>query len=203
MSDYAVVIGASAGGVQTLRNLAQNPDPALPVAYFVVLHLAPGHPSYLPEVLGRSGKLRALHPADGSAAKNGVIYIAPPDKHMIVTDGKIELSAGPKENHHRPSINVLFRSAALAYGPKAIGIVLSGFLDDGTDGLWFIKKRGGIAIVQRDALHPSMVENAIKHVKVDYNIPLQDIPGVLARLLTREKERPAMRTQSGTKSMQH
>jgi two-component system chemotaxis response regulator CheB len=178
-----IVIGASAGGVEALRQLVGGLRPNFPAAILVVLHVPTWSVSRLPEILTRSGPLPASHPQDGSPVLNGNIYVAPPDQHLLVSEDRIKLSAGPKENRHRPAVNALFRSAAFAYGPRVIGVVLTGALDDGASGLWEIKQHGGKAIVQEpsDALFPDMPKNALENVPVDYVVPLADIPALLMR----------------------
>src|SRR5215470_6686177 len=149
-----IVIGCSVGGVEALQRLVSPLPQDFPAAFFVVLHLAPESTSVLPHILERSGRLPAIHPRDGEPVRKGRIYVAPPDKHLLIEDGKVRVVRGPKENRHRPAIDPLFRSAARWYGPRVIGVVLTGSLDDGTAGLLSIKKRGGIAIVQdpKDAI---------------------------------------------------
>ena len=164
-----VVIGTSAGGVEALAELAELLPPDLPAAVLVVLHMpAYGH-SVLPEILSRRGPLPAKHAVNGEPLLTGRIYVAPPDHHLLVQDGKISLTRGPAENNHRPAIDALFRSAARAYGPRTVGIVLTGTLDDGTAGLQSIKSRGGLALVQdpKEAMFPGMPTSAIENVAVD------------------------------------
>jgi two-component system chemotaxis response regulator CheB len=179
-----VVIGSSAGGVNALRELAGFLDSQLNASVLVVQHVSPNSESILPHILTRAGKLPARHPFDGEQIHKGVIYVAPPDHHMIVSDDHILVKKGPKENRFRPSIDVLMRSAAYWFGPNVIGIVLTGRLDDGTSGLWSIKQLGGITIVQNpdDALYPSMPTSALKKVDVDYNLPLSQIGPMISKL---------------------
>ena len=120
-----IVIGASAGGVEALRELVQHLPPDLPAAIFVVLHLYPRSASALPRILSRSGPLSAIHPDNGTAIEHGRIYVAPPDHHLIIEPGHVHLGTGPKEQRQRPSINVTFRSAANAYRERVIGVVLT------------------------------------------------------------------------------
>jgi len=152
------------------------------------MHLSPNHPSHLAEIVQNTDGFVAKNPSEEETIEPGFVYVAPPNKHMFIEDGKVVLATGPKENRHRPAINVLFRSAAYVYGPKAIGVILSGTLDDGTSGLWEIKRKGGIAIVQdpADALHAQMPTNAIENVAVDYVLPVADIPRLLLSLCTAE-----------------
>src|SRR5215207_2546543 len=143
MPERAIVIGASAGGVETLREVVSRIPADLPAPVFVVLQIPPYVASSLPQILSQAGPLPAVHPQDGTRIKAGTIYIAPPDHHLLIGQGRIAVKKGPKENRFRPSIDALFRSAAYIYGAQAIGVVLSGALDDGTSGLWSIKQLGG------------------------------------------------------------
>src|SRR5215469_13583136 len=179
-----IVIGASAGGLETLRTLAARLPQSFPAAVFVVIHLPSTSRSFLPDVLSRAGSLPAAEPMDGDPIQRGRIYVAPPDYHLLVSNGHIHLTRSPKEGHQRPAINVTFRSAATSYGSRVIGVVLTGMLDDGSAGLWEIKNRGGVAVVQDpdDALFPSMPRNAIQQVPVDYRSSIDEMPLLLVRL---------------------
>ena len=181
-----IVIGGSAGGVQALQVLTAALPLDLQASLFVTLHIGNGDDgmSHLAEILNRVTRVTAKFPPDGETIERGKIYIAPPDHHLLVAEGHIHLSHGPKENHHRPAINPLFRSAATAYGSRVIGVVLTGMLDDGTAGLAEIKRRGGVAVVQdpSDAMFPSMPANAIRYVEADHVVPLKEIAPLLARL---------------------
>jgi two-component system, chemotaxis family, protein-glutamate methylesterase/glutaminase len=176
-----IVIGASAGGVEALQTLVGGLPPALPAAVFVVLHRAPEGPSFLAHILARAGALPAVDGVDGEAISPGRIYVAPPDRHLMVERGYVRVTRGPKENRFRPAVDALFRSAAYSYGPRVIGVILTGALDDGTAGLWAVKDRGGVAVVQepRDALHASMPESALRYVRVDACVPLAKIAPTL------------------------
>src|SRR5262245_4977683 len=180
-----VVVGASAGGMEALQNLVSHLPADFPGSVFVVWHLAPGTRSILPDVLNKAGKLRAVNPQDGDRIEKGKLYIAPSDHHMLLEKGYIRVARGPKENRFRPAIDPLFRSAAYVYGPRVIGVVLTGALDDGTAGLWTIKLRGGTAIVQEpeEALIRSMPLNALDNVAVDYKLPVAAIAQLLGRLV--------------------
>jgi len=164
-----VVVGASAGGIEALKELVGALPGDLPAAVFVVLHLPAGGTSVLPDILSRAGPLPAEHVHDGVAITQGRIFVAPPDCHVQITDGTAQAIAGPKENGHRPAIDPLFRSAAHAFGPRAVGIILSGTLDDGTLGMRAIKAHGGVALVQdpKSALHRGMPESAIANAAPD------------------------------------
>src|SRR4051812_23341761 len=187
-----VVIGASAGGMDALQKVVSRFPADLPAAVFIVWHLSPGLKTILPSVLNKSGPLRAGHPSDGDRIERGLIYVAPNDHHMLVENGYIRVTKGPKENRFRPAVDPLFRSAAYVYGPRVIGIVLTGALDDGTAGLWTIKLRGGTAIVQEpaEALMRSMPLKALENVEVDYKLPVAQIGEVVGRL-AREQAPPA------------
>lgn len=180
-----VVIGASAGGVEVLKQLVSGFPADLPAAVLIVLHVSPHGTSVLPHILTRAGKLRAEHPQDGQALERGRIYIAPPDQHLLVRRGYLSLSRGPRENGHRPAVDTLFRSAARTYGSRVIGVVLSGALDDGTAGLQSIKARGGLAVCQEpgDALYASMPQSALEAVDVDYSVPVAALADLLVRLV--------------------
>src|SRR5256886_2449825 len=179
-----IVVGASAGGVEALVTLARSLKRNLQAAVFVVLHIPAQSPSLLPEVVGRGGPLKAVQATDCMKIEHGHIYVAPPDHHMLMEQGKVCVVRGPKENRHRPAVDPLFRSAALAYGPRVIGVILTGAVDDVTAGLLAVKRRGGIAIVQdpNEALYPSMPLSALENVEVDYTLLLASIGPQLGQL---------------------
>lgn len=181
-----VVIGTSAGGVEALRRLAGQLPKDFPAAILVVLHLAPGHRSVLSEILSRAGHLPAVHPEDGMPLEPGHIYVAPNDRHLLVEPGRVRVVKGPRENNHRPAVDPLFRSAARAYGPRVVGVVLTGALDCGSAGLLAVKAQGGLAVVQdpRDAYCPDMPRSALEYVQVDHCVPLAELGELLVRLVT-------------------
>jgi two-component system chemotaxis response regulator CheB len=185
-----IVIGASAGGVRALVELVPQLPANLKASIFVTIHLSPTVPSFLPELLTNAGPLRAIHPASGQAVEYGTIYIAPPDHHMIIEDSVVQLWRGPKENRHRPAINPLFRSAAFARGVRVVGVVMTGLLDDGSAGLWMIKRQGGVAIVQdpSEAAFPDMVESAIEYVEIDHVVSLSRMGPLLTTLVNGAKQ---------------
>src|SRR3954454_14393461 len=148
LTDRLVVIGASAGGLDVLQQLVRGFPPDLPAAVLVVVHLQPGPDSALPKVLARSGPMPALHPRNGDPLRAGQIVVAPPDRHLLVHDSRVRLSRGPRVNRQRPAIDVLFRSAASAYGPGVVAVVLSGALDDGAAGAAAIAAQDGAVLVQ-------------------------------------------------------
>lgn len=179
-----IVIGASAGGFAVLRQLAADLPPNLPAALFIVWHMPPDAQGLLSQVLNRAHTLPAADAVDGEAIVLGRIYVAPPDHHLLLEPSRVRVTKGPKEHRFRPAVDPLFRSAALAYGPRVVGVVLSGALDDGTAGLQVIKRRGGTAVVQDplDAEVPSMPHNAMRAVAVDYAVPGADLAALFVRL---------------------
>jgi two-component system chemotaxis response regulator CheB len=185
-SRHLVVIGASAGGIETLRELVAHLPANFPAPIAIVLHTSPDSPGILPGILTRAGQLTAQNARNGERLRGGHIYVAPPDYHLLVEPGRLRLTKGPRENRFRPAIDPLFRSAAQVYGPLAIGVVLTGSLDDGVAGLWTVKQLGGVAIAQdpAEALFPSMPQSAIQHVPVDHVARVAEIGPLLVDLIT-------------------
>jgi two-component system chemotaxis response regulator CheB len=183
-----IVVGASAGGLEALRALMGGLTPELRASVCVVQHVVPWSRNPLPDILSRWGPLPAAVPKDGDAVVPGRIYVAPADAHLIFDDGRIHIWHGPRENLHRPAINPTFRSAAVEYGPRVVGVVLSGAQDDGSAGLWWVKRHGGVAVVQDpdEAAHPSMPRSALAVVKVDHVLPVREIGPLLVRLTQAE-----------------
>lgn len=179
-----IVIGASAGGVEALRAVVAKLPADLPAAVLVVLHLPHSPRSALPSILDRAGPLPAAHPKDGAPFGHGQIIVAPPNHHLTVLDGVVRVTHGPRENGHRPAIDTLFRSAARWYGPRVIGVVLSGTLDDGTAGQMEIAAGGGVTVVQDpdDALYPGMPRSVLEHLQVDHIAPAGELGQLLAWL---------------------
>jgi two-component system chemotaxis response regulator CheB len=185
--------------MEALKTLVAGLPADLPAAVCVVLHVGAYGIGLLPKILEEAGPLPALNARDRMEIEPGHIYVAPPDQHLVIDrPGRLRLSRGPKENRTRPAIDPLFRSAAVAYGPRAIGVVLTGWLDDGTAGLWAIKDQGGLAVVQHpdDAMAPDMPLHALKHVAVDFCVPLKEIPPLLSRLAQAPAETKGDRTVS-------
>ncbi|MCD2194702.1 chemotaxis protein CheB [Actinomycetospora endophytica] len=183
-------IGASAGGVEALLALVAKLPADLPAALFVVLHQAPDAPTVLPRLLGRRCALPVAHVRDGDEVGPGHVYVAPPDHHLLVHEGRVSVSRGPRENGHRPGVDPLFRSLALEAGPAAVGVVLSGMLDDGAAGLLGIVRHGGAAVVQdpEDALFPGMPHAALRQIPGALVRPAAD----MAALFTELAARPVM-----------
>lgn len=179
-------MGASTGGLSALKQIFTALPADLPAAIFAVMHIGPGE-SILPRLLGSVCPLPVAHATDGAQVETGKVYLAPPDHHLLLENGHMRLTHTAKENHARPAIDPLFRSAAVAYRRNVIGVVLTGNLDDGTVGLQAVKLYGGTAVVQDpdDAQVPSMPLSASRYVDTDYCVPLADIAPTLVRL-TRE-----------------
>jgi len=184
MKREVIVAGASAGGIDALIKLMKGLPADLNAAVFVVVHLAPSLPSLPPQIVGRHGSLPAMAACDGRPIRKGHVYLAPPDYHLMLNEGQMRLWHGPRENRHRPSINVLFRSAAEAFGSGVIGAVLSGSLDDGSAGLWWVKQKGGLAVVQNPetALFSEMPANALSYVDAAYVADASAMGPLLSRL---------------------
>jgi len=181
--------------VGALLALVKTLPAEFPAPIFVVQHVAPDSPSILPQLLSHVSALPARHPQNGEVVQPGIIYVALPDHHLLLEDDRVLVTRGPKENRFRPSIDALFRSAAYTFGPRVIGVVLTGYLDDGTSGLWTVQHLGGVAIVQdpADAEQPAMPANALEFVAADYVVPLADLGPLLVRLTAEPApERPAL-----------
>jgi two-component system chemotaxis response regulator CheB len=180
-----VVIGASAGGVEALCSIVAGLPAGYPAAVLVVLHILPDAPSALAQILSRSGALKAIQARHLQSIERGHIYVAAPNRHLVLHRGHIALETGPRENSARPAIDVLFRSAARAYGRRVVGVILSGALRDGALGLAAIKMRGGVTIVQdpSEAMFAGMPESALRTTEVDYCMSASSIPTCLVELV--------------------
>jgi len=178
-----IFIGASAGGVYAMLELVATLPAGFPAPIFFVQHIG-AHRSQLASLLNDRGPNRAVEAQEGDLPAPGTIYVAPPDQHMLLEGGVVRLTRGPKEHHARPAIDPLFRSAALHCGPRAVGVVLTGMLDDGSAGLRAIKDCGGITVVQdpADAHEPSMPQSAMAAVQVDHVTPLHGMGRLLFEL---------------------
>jgi two-component system chemotaxis response regulator CheB len=179
-----VVIGTSSGGVQAVLNLVARLEPDLPASLFVVIHTSPSSPGVLGNIVTRAGTLPASLAADGEEIRQGQVYLAPPDHHLLIEHGKVRVVRGPQENGFRPAVDPMFRTASRAYGPRVVGIILSGGLDDGTRGLFDVKRAGGVTVVQDpdEALIPMMPLSAIQNVEVDHILPVAEIASLISRL---------------------
>src|ERR1043166_6645397 len=182
-----IVVGGSAGGIEAACAILRELPANLPAAVFVVQHV--GSVSALADGLQRGGAVKVAAAADGETVRPGRVYVAPGDKHLMLEDGKVRVSKGPRENRHRPSVDVLFRTAARAYRSRVIGVVLSGALDDGAAGVFAVKQRRGIVVVQDpdSALFPSMPRNALRAARADYCVPLAEIGPLLVKLVREGK----------------
>jgi len=182
-----VVVGASAGGVEALTTLAQGLPEDLGAAVCVVLHLHAGAESRLADIVSRAGPLPAVQAHGGERLAGGRIYVAPPDRHLIVRDGHVAVVRGPRENGLRPSIDVLFRSAALAYGRGAVAVVLSGTRDDGVAGASAIGAHGGCVFVQdpEDALFGTLPAQAVGREHPDHVLALAELAPAIASVVHR------------------
>jgi two-component system chemotaxis response regulator CheB len=186
-----VVMGASAGGVEALQVVLRDLPADLPAAVFVVMHMAAGSRGMLATVLGRDAALPVAEAVEGEPIREGRVYVASPNLHLMLTRDRVRVLHGPKQNRHRPALDPLFRSAAVAFGPRVIGVVLTGNLDDGTAGLRAIKSQGGFAIVQdpKEAEFPGMPQSAANHVEVDLVLRVADIGrAVAARVVEQVSE---------------
>ena len=187
---FMVVIGASAGGLDALMEMVKNLRKGLDAAYCIVLHLSrKGIGDFVVHRLKQVTAMPCQLVVNGGAIKKDHIYIARPNQHMLVKDNKFILGGGPEENRFRPSIDVLFRSAAVAYTSHSIGIILSGLLDDGTSGMWAIKRSGGTCVVQdpNEAEYPDMPLSVINNMEVDHVAVLHEIGSLIAKITKHKK----------------
>jgi len=180
-----IVVGGSAGALDALMAFVPNLPSGLRAAIVIVMHMGTTAESNLAAILSRNGPVPASVATDGETISPGRIYVAKPDRHLIVSEGQLHLTDGPRENRHRPAIDPLFRSAAESYGAHVIGVLLSGALDDGVSGLAIIKRGGGIAVVQDpgEALVSSMPRHAIAQVAVDHVVTSGGLAPLLSRLV--------------------
>ncbi len=181
---HLIVIGTSAGGLAALTRLVAQLPATLPAAVLVVQHLAPDTPAehLVAHLAARTG-LRCQLATNGAPLAAGHLYLAPPDRHLLVKNECLLVTKGPRENGYRPAVDALFRAAAVEYDSHVVGVVLTGLLHDGTAGLDFVKRCGGVAVVQTDAEYPSMPESARRQVAIDYAVPLAELGGLLLQLV--------------------
>ena len=179
-----IVIGGSAGSSAPLKRLLADVPADLPASIFISTHIPAHSPSFLAEVLSGGAALPVRQAVDGQPIERGQVYVAAPDRHLLLVDGVIKLGAGPRENMVRPSIDPMFRSAALSYGSRVIGLILSGMLNDGAAGLHAVKSMGGTAVVQHplDAEADQMPLAALETVDVDHVAPADQLGALLASL---------------------
>lgn len=185
-----VVIGGSAGALKSLIKILRELPEGFPAAIFVVIHTAPMNRGFLSAILQRNGKLTAETADDGTAIRAGHIYVAPPDHHLLIKNGCMKVTRGPRENGFRPALDPLFRTAAVGYGANVIAVILSGGGDDGVLGLAEVKRYGGVVIAQDpdDAESPSMPEHAIDQIEVDHVLPADDMAAVISGLVRKWTE---------------
>jgi two-component system chemotaxis response regulator CheB len=198
-----VVIGGSAGALEALKTIASELPADLPAAVVVALHLGANSPSLLSTILGRSSGMPAVVPRDGDPVKPGYIYVARPDHHLEVSREGFRHGHGPKVNGMRPAVDVLFQSAAAAYGAHVVAVILSGGLDDGSAGLASVKFRGGVTIVQDpdDAIVASMPANAIKRALPDTVAPSSEIGALIVEAVSQPAHAADRKTKGGASAM--
>jgi two-component system, chemotaxis family, protein-glutamate methylesterase/glutaminase len=181
-----IAIGGSAGAPEAMMSLIRDLPADLPAAVLVAIHRTPEGPDLLAEILENLGSLPTVMAEEGQRLERGRIYVAPPDRHLLVEHDHLHVRRGPRENRARPAIDPLFRSAAVCCSTRVIGVLLSGMLNDGTSGLRAIKRCGGLTVVQdpRSAAFPDMPRHALAHVAVDHIVPLARLAPVLSELAT-------------------
>ena len=195
-ADYVIVIGTSAGGMKALKELTVQLPENFPTPILIVQHISSdASGDALLNELNKIGKLKCVHAKEGEHIQKGYIYLAPSDHHLMVEkNSNLLVTKGAQENRSRPAIDPLFRSAAASFGNRTIGILLTGYLDDGTAGLIAIQRCGGTCIIQdpADADYPDMPNNALNQITPDYCLPIPEMGGVLASLIARKpgKQQP-------------
>jgi two-component system chemotaxis response regulator CheB len=201
-----IVIGTSTGGVEALSQMARGLPAGFPASVFIVCHFPAGSQSRLPEILSRAGPLLATRAVDGEPFYPGQIYVAPPDFHLLLgPDGRMRLSRGARENHHRPAIDPLFRTAARYYGVRVIGCVLTGALYDGTAGLMAVRSAGGLAVVQDpgDAMMATMPENAARLAGLDHMVRIEQLAPLLVQLVQEQEPTTSDQGAQNMDPMEH
>jgi two-component system, chemotaxis family, protein-glutamate methylesterase/glutaminase len=193
-----LAIGTSAGGVEALIFLANRFRPEFPASVLITIHLPSHARSVLDELLGQAGRLPAGFAGDGEQLRKGRIYVAPPDRHLLLDGDRVSLGAGARENNARPAIDPMLRSAAVCCGFRAVGVVLTGTLRDGASGLWTLQQAGGITVVQdpTDAAFSEMPRTALNRAKPDHVVGLADMPALLDDLVHRPAGEPRAIPQS-------
>jgi two-component system, chemotaxis family, protein-glutamate methylesterase/glutaminase len=183
-----VTLGASAGGIDTIQRLVSKLPHDFPAAIMIVQHLHPRTPSVLDQIIQRATTLSVRFATDGEPVTRGHIRIAPPNCHLLVEKGYLRVLRGPRENRHRPAVDPLFRSAAWSYGPRVVGVILSGTLDDGVSGLWAVRSCGGTTVVQdpEEAAESGMPRSALLALNVDHVATIDGIAALLNELARKE-----------------
>jgi two-component system chemotaxis response regulator CheB len=186
-----VVMGASAGGIAPIERVLSVLPNDLPAAVFVVIHTAAEGPRLLSDVLSRMSSLPVAYAADGDPIRNSRVYLAPPDHHLLLDEGRVRVTRGPRENRHRPAIDPLFRSAARAYRSRVVAVLFSGLLDDGTAGVKVVGRNGGVSIVQdpEEARFAAMPRNAVRNDSPQYVLPVRQIGPTVVELVVKGKRR--------------
>ncbi len=204
-----VVVGASAGGVEALTSLFHHLPADLQAAFLVVLHVPTTGKSILPDILNRISPMHASHAENGEEIQPGRIYVAPSNYHLMIGHGKTLLSLGPRVNGVRPSIDILFHTAAEARNYKVIGVILSGTMMDGAMGLQDISAAGGVTIVQNpdEAIFPGLPLHSIQNVRIDYVESIEGIANTIVRLVSEpveqsEKQVTGTNMQDGNEILQ-
>jgi two-component system, chemotaxis family, protein-glutamate methylesterase/glutaminase len=194
-AECLIAIGASAGGVEALTRVVAELPADLPAVVVVVLHIPPDLPTILPHILARAGHLPVAEARDGDLLQPGRVLVAAPGHHLVVQDGRARLLDAAPVNRVKPAIDPLFRSGAREYGPRLVAVILTGSLNDGSEGLIAVRRAGGVAVVQdpKDAEVPDMPQNALDAAGADHCVPLKEIAPLLERLARQRREagRPA------------
>ncbi len=187
-----IAIGGSWGSITAILELCKGLSSDLQAAICIVIHLSPRFPSQAAQLFAARCPMPVVAATDGARLESGRVFVGQPDRHLIVQDGTIRLGDGPRENQARPAIDPLFRSVGVSYGARAVGLVLTGLLDDGASGLADLKRCGGVTVVQnpRDAEAAEMPLAALGATAIDYRAPLADL-GALLEMLTRQPAGPS------------
>lgn len=200
-----VVIGGSAGSLSPLREILSGLPAGFPASIFVALHIAEDTPAFLDHLLSKASPLPAIYPVDQEPIRLSRIYLARADHHLTLEDGRMRVRRGPRENRHRPAIDPLFRTAARDRGDRVIGVILSGLDDDGAAGLFAVKQRGGVAIVQnpRDAAARTMPESALDYASPHHILRAADIAPSIIRLVSPGQDETAMPNKKSQRKKGH
>jgi two-component system chemotaxis response regulator CheB len=185
-----VVIGGSAGSIEPLQMILEWLPADFPGTVFVTIHVSPHSPGLLPDMIRHTARIPVAYALDGQRIQPGRAILAPPDRHLLVHDGTVRLSRGPRENRARPAIDPMFRSAAEAHRERVVAVVLSGMLDDGAQGMLAVARGGGKIIVQdpAEATHPDMPQAALRYAPVEEVLPAREIGPRLLELVGQDAE---------------